>query len=419
MTQRSVEILIGKLLTDEELRESFERDPQATLLQLRNEGLELSSLELQALSAMRPAEVSDLAEVIDPRLQKASLRGRHMTGTLHDTTTLPTMPLGTSGIRITRVGFGAWAIGGGGWQFAWGTQDDAASIAAIRHAIERGINWIDTAAVYGLGHSEEIVAQALRDIPPNDRPYIFTKAGLVWDAHDRAAAPRRIADPASIRREVEASLARLGVERIDLYQMHWPPEDGTPLADYWGALLQLKAEGKVRAVGLSNHDVAQLEAADRLGHVDTLQPPFSAIRRDVAAAELPWCAAHGTGVVVYSPMQSGLLTGTFSVERAAQLGADDWRSRSPDFAGVGLRRNLSLADALRPIAERHRTSVAAVAVAWTLAWPGVTGAIVGARSPTQVDGWIGAASLELTDQDLDDVATAIRRTSAGTGPLRP
>jgi aryl-alcohol dehydrogenase-like predicted oxidoreductase len=211
----------------------------------------------------------------------------------------------------------------------------------------------------------------------------------------------------------------LGVERIDLYQMHWPPEDGTPLADYWGAFLQLKAEGKVRAVGLSNHDVAQLEAADRLGHVDTLQPPFSAIRRDVAAAELPWCAAHGAGVIVYSPMQSGLLTGTFSVERAAQLGADDWRSRSPDFAGVGLRRNLSLADALRPIAERHRTSVAAVAVAWTLAWPGVTGAIVGARSPTQVDGWIGAASLDLTDQDLDDVATAIRRTSAGTGPLRP
>jgi aryl-alcohol dehydrogenase-like predicted oxidoreductase len=419
MTQRSVEILIGKLLTDEELRESFQRNPHAALLQLRNQGLELSSLELQALSSMTPAEVGGLAEAIDPRLQRASLRRRDMTDALRDTTTLPTMPLGTTGMRITRVGFGAWAIGGGGWQFAWGTQDDAASIAAIRHAIERGVNWIDTAAVYGLGHSEEIVAQALRDMGPNDRPYIFTKAGLVWDEHDRATPPRRIGDPASIRREVEASLARLGVERIDLYQMHWPPDDGTPLADYWGALLRLKAEGKVRAVGLSNHDVAQLEAADRLGHVDTLQPPFSAIRRDVAAAELPWCAAHGAGVIVYSPMQSGLLTGTFSVERAAQLGADDWRSRSPDFAGVGLRRNLSLADALRPIAERHRTSVAAVAVAWTLAWPGVTGAIVGARSPTQVDGWIGAASLDLTDQDLDDVATAIRRTSAGTGPLRP
>ncbi len=419
MTQRSVEILIGKLLTDEEFRESFQRDPQGALLQLRNRGLEFSSLELQALRSLRPAEVSDLAEVIDPRLQKASLRRKDMTGTHQDTTTLPTMPLGTTDMRITRVGFGAWAIGGGGWQFAWGTQDDAASIAAIRHAIERGINWIDTAAVYGLGHSEEIVARALRDIPPTDRPYIFTKAGLVWDEHDRAAPPRRIGDPASIRREVEASLTRLGVERIDLYQMHWPPEDGTPLADYWGTLLQLKAEGKVRAVGLSNHDVAQLEAAERLGHVDTLQPPFSAIRREVAAAELPWCAAHGTGVIVYSPMQSGLLTGSFSVERAAQLGADDWRSRAPDFTGAGLRRNLALADALRPIADRHGSSVAAVAVAWTLAWPGVTGAIVGARSPAQVDGWIGAASLALTDTDLDDIAAAIQRTGAGTGPHRP
>jgi len=183
--------------------------------------------------------------------------------------------------------------------------------------------------------------------------------------------------------------------------------------------LQLKEEGKVRAVGLSNHDVAQLEAAEQVGHVDTLQPPFSAIRREVAAAELSWCAAHGTGVIVYSPMQSGLLTGAFTLERAAQLGADDWRSRSPDFTGVGLGRNVALADALRPIARRHGVTVAAVAVAWTLAWTGVTGAIVGARSPDQVDGWIGAASLELTDTDLDDVSVAIRRTGAGTGPVRP
>jgi aryl-alcohol dehydrogenase-like predicted oxidoreductase len=341
-----------------------------------------------------------------------------MTHAARDTDTLPTAPLGTTGMRITRVGFGAWAIGGGGWTFAWGNQDDADSIAAIRHAIERGINWIDTAAVYGLGHSEEIVARALRDIPADDRPYVFTKAGLVWDDHNRAAAPRRIGDPLSLRREVEASLRRLDVERIDLYQMHWPAEDGTLLEDYWGTLLQLKAEGKVRAVGLSNHDVAQLQAAERLGHVDTLQPPFSAIRREVAAAELPWCAAHRTGVIVYSPMQSGLLTGAFSLERAAQLGADDWRSRSVDFTGLGLRRNVALADALRPIAERHGATVAAVAVAWTLAWPGVTGAIVGARSPDQVDGWIGAASLELTETDLDDVSVAIGRTGAGTGPVR-
>ena len=419
MTQQSVEFLIGKLVTDEELREAFQQNPRAVLMWLLRQGLQLSSLEMEALKSIEPSDLSALAELIDRRLQKASLRRRDMTRTVQDTGTLPTTPLGTTGMRITRVGFGAWAIGGGGWTFAWGNQDDTDSIAAIRHAVERGINWIDTAAVYGLGHSEEVVARALRDIPADDRPYVFTKAGLVWDEHDRTAPPRRIGDPLSIRREVEASLRRLDVERIDLYQMHWPAEDGTPLEDYWGTLLQLKDEGKVRAVGLSNHDVAQLEAAERLGHVDTLQPPFSAIRREVAAVELPWCAAHRTGVIAYSPMQSGLLTGAFNVERAARLAADDWRSRSPDFTGLGLRRNLGLADALRPIAQRHRTSVAAVAVAWTLAWPGVTGAIVGARSPAQVDGWIGAAGLELADTDLDDISAAIRRTGAGTGPVRP
>jgi aryl-alcohol dehydrogenase-like predicted oxidoreductase len=419
MTQQSVEILIGKLLTDEELREAFGQNPHGVLVWLLRQGLQLSRLEMEALRSIRPSDLSCLAEMIDRRLQKASLRSAKMTHTMHDPDTLPTAPLGTTGMRITRVGFGAWAIGGGGWTFAWGDQDDADSIAAIRQAVERGINWIDTAAVYGLGHSEEIVARALRDIPADDRPYVFTKAGLVWDERDRAAPPRRIGDPLSIRREVEASLRRLEVERIDLYQMHWPAEDGTPLEDYWGTLLQLKEEGKVRAVGLSNHNVAQLEAAERLGHVDTLQPPFSAIRRDVAAAELPWCAAHDTGVIVYSPMQSGLLTGAFTVERAARLDADDWRSRSPDFTGAGVHRNVALADALRPIAERHHATVAAVAVAWTLAWPGVSGAIVGARSPEQVDGWIGAAALELAGADLDEVAAAIGRTGAGTGPVRP
>jgi aryl-alcohol dehydrogenase-like predicted oxidoreductase len=422
MTQQTVEILIGKLLTDEALREAFQRNPPAVLVWLRRQGLHLSQLEIEALKSIKPSDLSGLAELIDGRLQKASLKarnGRQMTRTTHETETLPTAPLGTTGLRITRVGFGAWAIGGGGWTFAWGHQDDADSIAAIRHAIERGINWIDTAAVYGLGHSEEIVARALRDFPTDDRPYVFTKAGLVWDERDHAAPPRRVGDPLSIRREVEASLRRLDVERIDLYQMHWPAEDGTPLEDYWGTLLQLKEEGKIRAAGLSNHDVAQLEAAERVGHVDTLQPPFSAIRRDAAAAELPWCDAHRTGVVVYSPMQSGLLSGAFSVARAAQLGADDWRSRSPDFTGLGLRRNVALADALRPIAQRHGATVAAVAVAWTLAWPGVTGAIVGARLPAQVDGWIGAASLELTNADQDDIAAAIARTGAGTGPVRP
>jgi len=419
VTQQSVEILIGKLLTDEELREAFEQNPHGVLVWLLRQGLQLSRLEMEALTSIRTSDLSGVADLIDGRLQKASLRRVPMAHTIHDTDTLPTAPLGTTGMRITRVGFGAWAIGGGGWTFAWGNQDDADSIAAIRHAVERGINWIDTAAVYGLGHSEEIVARALRDMPADDRPYVFTKAGLVWDERDRSASPRRIGDPLSLRREVEASLRRLDLERIDLYQMHWPAEDGTSLEDYWGTLLQLKEEGKVRAVGLSNHDVAQLEAAERFGHVDTLQPPFSAIHREVAAGELAWCDAHRTGVIVYSPMQSGLLTGAFGIARAAQLGADDWRSRSPDFTGPGLRRNVALADALRPIAERHHATVAAVAVAWTLAWPGVTGAIVGARSPAQVDGWIGAGSLELTGTDLDEVSLAIRRTGAGTGPVRP
>lgn len=331
--------------------------------------------------------------------------------------TLPTQPLGTTGMEITRVGFGAWAIGGSGWKFGWGAQDDAESVAAIRHAVEQGVNWIDTAAVYGLGHSEEVVAQALKDIPEGDRPYVFTKCGLVWDPADRGAPPQRVGAADSIRREVEDSLRRLGVERIDLYQMHWPAEDGAPLDEYWQTLLELRAEGKVRAVGLSNHDVGRLEAAEKLGHVDTLQPPFSAIHRS-AAAEIGWCADHGTGVIVYSPMQSGLLTGAFSRERVANLPEDDWRKRHPDFT-TGLDANLALADALAAVAERRGVPTASVAVAWTLAWRGVTGAIVGARRPDQIDGWLPAASLELTSDELDEIAAAIESTGAGEGPVSP
>lgn len=341
--------------------------------------------------------------------------------TVNDSTAaiaLPTRRLGRTDMAITRVGFGAWAIGGADWAFAWGSQDDRDSVAAIRHAVERGINWIDTAAIYGLGHSEEVVRQALAGLPATQRPYVFTKCGLVWDEANRVAAPSKAGAAASLRREVEASLKRLGVERIDLYQMHWPADD-VPLEDYWRTLLDLKAEGKVRAVGLSNHSAQQLEAAERLGHVDTLQPPFSAIRRDVAAAELPWCDAHDTGVIVYSPMQAGLLSGRFSVERAQSLPKDDWRSRSAEFTGDKLARNLKLAEALKPVAERHSTSVAAVAVAWTLAWPGVTAAIVGARSPQQVDGWLDAATIELTAKDMAEVAAALKATGAGGGPLSP
>ncbi len=332
---------------------------------------------------------------------------------------LPKTRLGRTDMDITRVGFGAWAVGGGEWSTGWGAQDDRDSLAAIRHAVERGINWIDTAAVYGLGHSEEIVRQALADLPADRRPYVFTKCGYVWDEANRTAFPRPVGAAKSLRRELEASLRRLGVERIDLYQMHTRAGDGTPLAEYWGTLLDMKREGKVRAIGLSNHRVAELEEAEHLGHVDTLQPPFSAIRRGVAEAELPWCFGHETGIIVYSPMQAGLLTGRFSVERAASLPKDDWRSRNAEFAGDRLVRNLRLADALAPIAHRHDATIPAVAVAWTLAWPGVTGAIVGARDPVQVDGWLDAGRLHLTHDDLAEIAAAITETGAGSGPTLP
>ena len=332
---------------------------------------------------------------------------------------LPTHALGRTDMAITRVGFGTWAIGGADWAVGWGAQDDRESIAAIRHSVERGINWIDTAAVYGLGHSEEMVREALSVFPKERRPYVFTKCGLLWNDKDRKAPPHTVGAPSSIRQEVEASLRRLGIERIDLYQMHWPAKDGTPLEAYWQTLLDLKKEGKVRAVGLSNHSAAQLEAAEQLGHVDTLQPPFSAIHREVAADELPWCAAHQTAVIVYSPMQAGLLTGTFSVERAKALPKDDWRSRNAEYSGDMLLRNLQLADAMKPIAERHHTSVATIAVAWTLAWPGVAGAIVGARSPAQVDGWLDAAMIELTPDDMRAIAEAIETTGAGQGMALP
>jgi aryl-alcohol dehydrogenase-like predicted oxidoreductase len=334
-------------------------------------------------------------------------------------TDLPKRKLGRTDMNITPVGFGAWAIGGPDWAVGWGAQDDKKSIAAIRHAVDRGINWIDTAAIYGLGHSEEMVSAALKEIPKARRPFVFTKCGLRWDENDRSAFPRQVGASDSIRHELEASLRRLGVERIDLYQMHWPAKDGTPIEEYLRTLLDLKAEGKVRAVGLSNHNVAQLEKAERIGHVDTLQPPFSAIRREFAAAELPWCHAHETGVIVYSPMQAGLLTGAFSEERANKLPKDDWRSRDAEFTGDKLKANLKLAAIMRQVAERHDTTAAAVAVAWVLAWPGVTGAIVGARAPEQIDGWIDAATLTLPYSDMEEIAATIVGTRAGAGPALP
>jgi aryl-alcohol dehydrogenase-like predicted oxidoreductase len=332
---------------------------------------------------------------------------------------LPTTRLGQTDMHLTRVGFGAWAIGGGGWTFAWGNQDDSESIGAIRKAVESGVNWIDTAAVYGLGHSEEVVATALAGLPDADRPYVFTKGGLVWDPANRSAPSRRVGAPASLRAGVEASLRRLRVERIDLYQMHWPAEDGTSIQEYWQVFADLKREGKVRAIGLSNHNVAQLDEAEGVAPVDAIQPPFSLIHRESADNVLPWAREHQAGAIVYSPMASGLLSGGFTAARAAALDAGDWRSRNPDFNEPGLSANLALAQALVPVAERHGVSPGAVAIAWTLSFPAVTGAIVGARSPEQVDGWLPAATLALGEDDLAEIAAAVRSTGAGAGPASP
>jgi len=288
----------------------------------------------------------------------------------------------------------------------------------MRHAIEQGINWIDTAAVYGLGHSEEVVGQFLRTLSTNDRPYVFTKCGLEWDPQDRMKVSRRTLHPDAIRNHCDESLRRLGLERIDLFQFHWPDESGVPIEDSWDAMTRLVEQGKIRAAGVSNFSVELLERCEARRHVDSLQPPFSLIKREVAVTHLPWCEAHRTGVISYSPMQSGILTDTFSAERVENLAADDWRRRGLEFKSPQLERNLTLRDALKPIASRHQTTVSAVAIAWVLTWPAITGAIVGARSPQQVDGWLPAATLRLDSTDLDAITEAIERSGSGAGPAR-
>ena len=260
-----------------------------------------------------------------------------------------------------------------------------------------------------------MIGQTLRDLPADKRPLVFTKGGVIRDANGQN--PRRLAERNSLRTELENSLRRLGVDVIDLYQIHWPATD-VPLEDYWATMLKFKEEGKVRHVGMSNHDAEQLARAEAMGRVETLQPPFSMIKREAAAEILPWCAANGTGTICYSPMQAGLLTGSFTRERAAALTQDDWRRTSPEFT-TNLDRNLALADALRPIAEARGVSMGTLALAWVLAWPGLTAAIVGARSPAQVDGWIEAATFELTATDMNEIAAAIEATGAGEGPTKP
>ena len=320
------------------------------------------------------------------------------------------VPFGSTGMHVSRVGFGAWAAGG----TSWGPQDDDASVSAILRAVELGLNWVDTAPVYGWGHSEEVVGRALRAIPEADRPYVFTKTEPLRRGDDAHMS----GDAATLRVGVENSLRRLGVEQLDLLQFHWPADDHVPLEEYWSTLLALKSEGKAAHVGVSNFDVDQLTAAESLGHVETLQPPFSAIRRESGGDVIPWCADHATGVIVYSPMQAGLLTGAFSRARFESLSDGDWRRGDDDFT-TGLEANLALADALLPIAAKHGTSQGAVAIAWTLAWRGTTAAIVGARSAAQVEGWIDAAELVLDPDDLDAIAAAIVASGAGAGPVRP
>ena len=308
-----------------------------------------------------------------------------------------TATLGRTGLEITRVGFGAWAIGGGNWDWGWGDQDDEESVAAIQRALGLGVNWIDTAAQYGLGHSEDVVARALEGVEP--RPYVFTKGGQP-EGPDRTSYQTLKRD--SLLRECEGSLRRLGVDAIDLYQIHWPIPD-EEVEEGWSALAELKEQGLVRHIGVSNFSVAQLERAEAIAPVETLQPPYSLIDRDVEPDVLPWCEEHDVGVIVYSPMASGMLTGRMTRERIEGLPADDWRSKSDTFREPQLSRNLELVERLQRVAERNGVEPGAVAVAWTLRNPAVDGAITGFRRPDQVDPIVAAADLELSDGDVREL----------------
>jgi aryl-alcohol dehydrogenase-like predicted oxidoreductase len=321
-----------------------------------------------------------------------------------------TRRLGSAGPEITALGFGTWAMSGP-WRFGWGPVDDDESIAAIRRAVEAGIGWIDTAAVYGLGHAEEVVGRAIEPFRAGEDVLVFTKCGRRW----RDGGIEYDLKPESIREECEASLRRLGLERIDLYQFHWPDYGtGTPVEDSWATMAELVREGKVRWVGVSNFDVPLLERCEPVRHVDSLQPPLSLLNRHAREEVIPWCRTNGTGVIVYSPMASGLLTGSFNRQGLDRLAPDDWRRRGPAFQEPKFSQNLAFVERLEPIAARLGTTVASVAIVWTLAVPGVTGAIVGGRRPAQLDDWLGADELELYDETLVEIARALQQTGAGT-----
>jgi aryl-alcohol dehydrogenase-like predicted oxidoreductase len=305
---------------------------------------------------------------------------------------------GTSDMMITPIGIGAWAMGGGGWQFAWGPQDDKASIEAIHAALDQGVNWIDTAAVYGLGHSEEIVARALAG--RSNRPYIFTKCERVWDENGTIGGRLK---RESVRKEMEDSLRRLKADFVDLYQIHWPqPEED--IEEGWATLAELKNEGKARWIGVSNFSKRQLERAQKIAPVTSLQPPYSIVSPEIEQEALPHCMAHNIGVLAYSPMKSGLLTGKMTRERIANFPKDDFRGNTPNFKEPLLSRNLKLAALLREIGNRHGRTPGEVAIAWTLRHPAVTAAIVGMRSAAQVDGVIGAATFRLSEEEIAEIA---------------
>ncbi|MBE3560862.1 MAG: aldo/keto reductase [Ktedonobacteraceae bacterium] len=311
---------------------------------------------------------------------------------------MQTRQLGTTDLHITPIGVGTWAIGGGGWTFAWGPQDDQQSIAAIRRALDLGINWIDTAAVYGFGHSEEIVGKAIKG-EGYERPYIFTKCGRVWNEQGEITGNLKAS---SIRREAEASLRRLGVDVIDLYQMHWPLPDAD-IEEGWEAMAQLQQEGKVRYIGVSNFSVEQMRRVQKIAPIASLQPPYSLIHPEAERDVLPFCQEQRIGVIVYSPMASGLLSGGMTKERVKSLPQDDWRKTDPDFQEPRLSRNLELAKLLGDIGYLHNIQAGAVAIAWTLRHPAVTGAIVGMRNPRQVDEILPAAEFRLKEIELQDI----------------